>query len=379
MAELARMWKQWQRRRAEQRQWADAPDFASLRELTARWCLGELSWSAVGQPAPRDPETEFIGDALAAINRAGLLTTHSQPAQEVRQFNGSQTVQARAFVEGYATPETEEQFRRLIVGTRLQIATQMDARWWTSYKGAAPAFRFIYANTVNESEGQFGAKLSAEAMGLEFHGCVPGHILDQINEMPRITVWDPQWRPSDLLWRRLATDWERPPPLTDEDRAPADAVPSDAEVERLSTAMDEAFAERDLWWDLWQKSGLDSDEAAMDAADRRADYLLTLYNVAVTAQYAEVGHRRAENLARYAAEQQAVADGAREWLSELQFADVDPEDFDDHDFITDQEVLRAADKAYDGGLNGLIHDLELDLPSAPSDGNKPDNAPREQA
>lgn len=66
-----------------------------------------------------------------------------------------------------------------------------------------------------------------------------------------------------------------------------------------------------------------------------------------------------------------LADVAREWLSELQFADVDHEDFDDHDFITDDEVLRAADKTYDGGLDALQRDLgEPEQPTTPT---APDN------
>jgi hypothetical protein len=64
----------------------------------------------------------------------------------------------------------------------------------------------------------------------------------------------------------------------------------------------------------------------------------------------------------------SLADVAREWLSELQFNDIDPEDLDDHDLIPDEDVLRAADRIYDGGLRALARDLwEVDQPSAPRD------------
>ncbi|MBV9922035.1 MAG: hypothetical protein JOY78_14440 [Pseudonocardia sp.] len=254
MSTFAETWHQWRQRRAEQRQWANVNDFAGLRELTARWCLGELSWSGVGQPAPRDPETVPIGEALAAINRAGLLTTFSEPAWVSPDGSTGQHAQ----VWGFATPETEEHLRHLLAGTRLQMTSEMYPK----------------------------------DLGLEIFG-VTNHLYDQISEMPQIRVWDPQRRPSDLLWRRLsAPDWENPPALTDEDRAPADAVPSDAEVDRLDDEMEAAFHERDLL-EL-------GDDAAADVAEERAAYLHNLYSAACRAQQAESERRRDINVARYA-------------------------------------------------------------------------------
>lgn len=400
----AQAWRQWRRQRAEKRMWADAHDFPALRELTARWCLGELSWSAVGQPAPRDPETEYIGDALAAINRAGLLTTHSQPANEFHD----RTVQQRAFVEGYATPEVEEQLRRLIAGTRLRMVAHIDRGWCRGHGGDASSRQRNPDGTWCES-GSLGPQPAASQDGLELHG-LSGDLFAEVADLPFISIWDPQWRPSDLLWRRLSVpDWNRPPPLAEEDRAPADAVPTDQEVDRLSSATDAAFEERDRLLEA-------GDEAAADEYELLADYLHTLYSAACHAQYDEVERRRMRNLTRYSRDE-AAADGdlrtalrlddmledagmpgdqrltcydcqtwadhthnpaagkrlpdpalvkaAREWLSECFFLDVDPEDFDDHEFITDDEVLRAADRAYDGGLDALARDLVVEWPPAP--------------
>jgi len=218
---LRRSIADWRLLHAERRLWAQAPDVASLRELTARWCLGELSWAGVGQPAPRDAETVEIGEVLAAANRSGLLTSHSQPAAEFHDG----TVQQRAFVEGYASPDVEEKLRRLIAGTRLRIASQDDAQWRTTYTGAAPAERYRDADGGwREGYGQFGARLSASAMSLEFTG-ISGEVWDEIDDMARITIWDPQWEPSRLLWDRLAQrDWDNPAPPVPPSSAPAPSV-----------------------------------------------------------------------------------------------------------------------------------------------------------
>lgn len=206
--QLHRSIADWRLLHAERRLWAQAPDVASLRELTARWCLGELSWSGVGQPAPRDEETVEIGEALAVANRSGLLTSHSQPAAEFHDG----AVQQRAFVEGYVSPDVEEKLRRLIAGTRLQMASQDGTQWRTTYKGAAPADRYRDGDGWREGFGQFGARLSASAMGLEFTGISDG-ACDEIDSMARITIWDPQWEPSRLLWDQLAQrDWDNPTP-----------------------------------------------------------------------------------------------------------------------------------------------------------------------
>lgn len=206
--QLHRSIADWRLLRAERRLWAQAPDVASLRELTARWCLGELSWSGVGQPAPRDEETVEIGEVLAVANRSGLLTSHSQPAAEFHDG----AVQQRAFVEGYVSPDVEEKLRRLIAGTRLQMASQDGTQWRTTYKGAAPADRYRDGDGWREGFGQFGARLSASAMGLEFTG-ISGEVWDEIDGMARITIWDPQWEPSRLLWDQLAQrDWDNPTP-----------------------------------------------------------------------------------------------------------------------------------------------------------------------
>jgi hypothetical protein len=67
----------------ERELWDKARTIADLGELTARWLARDISWnprytSKLG-PRPPENETTRIVPTLVALNRAGLLTTHSTP------------------------------------------------------------------------------------------------------------------------------------------------------------------------------------------------------------------------------------------------------------------------------------------------------------
>jgi hypothetical protein len=116
-------------------------------------------------------------------------------------------------------------------------------------------------------------------------------------------------------WQDIRQAWSGEPATSaDEDLALSDqernaalwnqwyerTPPTDEQVKHLSQAVEQAFAERDRLVDVWRKTGRDEDESAADAQDAAADGLLTQYNAACQAQYAESDRRRSENLARYA-------------------------------------------------------------------------------
>lgn len=84
------------------------PPFANtlgdLRENNARYILGEFG-RGYGESCPIDDETKIIELQLADINRAGFITTCSQPGIEtVQKPKGSKKyikMNQRAFVEGF--------------------------------------------------------------------------------------------------------------------------------------------------------------------------------------------------------------------------------------------------------------------------------------
>ena len=83
--------------------WASATTFADLCELSAQYVGGELAFSP-SQGGAIDEETSEIALPVAALNRAGLLTSCSQPAL----MDGD--VAQRAFVDGLAPESTALEF-----------------------------------------------------------------------------------------------------------------------------------------------------------------------------------------------------------------------------------------------------------------------------
>lgn len=85
---------------ASRRAWSGARTLADLGELTARWLTGSLT-SRPGYQAgcgPDEETTELLG-ALAAANRAGYVTTDSQPG--CVDETARATWRQRAAVQGY--------------------------------------------------------------------------------------------------------------------------------------------------------------------------------------------------------------------------------------------------------------------------------------
>lgn len=59
--------------------WARTTTFADLCELSARYVAGDLAFSPLSGGSI-DEETSEIASALVELNRAGMLTSCSQPA-----------------------------------------------------------------------------------------------------------------------------------------------------------------------------------------------------------------------------------------------------------------------------------------------------------
>jgi hypothetical protein len=89
--------------RADRRRWAAAQSFAELSELMALFLEGELSVWPGYRPGGLDEETADLIPVLAAVNRAGFVTTDSQPGG-VEVVDGVRWVQ-RAAVTGLVADE----------------------------------------------------------------------------------------------------------------------------------------------------------------------------------------------------------------------------------------------------------------------------------
>jgi Helix-turn-helix domain len=80
--------------------WRSAATLHDLGVLTARWLDGDIAFLPSYGAAGPDPETEELVPMLAPLNRAGFVTTNSQPG--VPAEDGSCQ---RAFIEGFCDDE----------------------------------------------------------------------------------------------------------------------------------------------------------------------------------------------------------------------------------------------------------------------------------
>ncbi|MCW2900901.1 MAG: hypothetical protein JWO67_3166 [Streptosporangiaceae bacterium] len=70
---------EWRLRRADEQLWWNASTLHDVGELTAQWLEGHIRHNPSYPGDGPDPETEALALPLAAANRAGYVTTGSQP------------------------------------------------------------------------------------------------------------------------------------------------------------------------------------------------------------------------------------------------------------------------------------------------------------
>lgn len=114
--------------RADRRTWADARTVADLGQLMALWLEGDLkSWPGYEAGYGPDEETRPLVSALAAANRAGFLTTNSQPGTDGTGYDGARWRQ-RAAVDGFVSdPDMLQRVRRAAQRNGLRVTT--DGQW----------------------------------------------------------------------------------------------------------------------------------------------------------------------------------------------------------------------------------------------------------
>ncbi|MEU1516288.1 hypothetical protein ABZ490_29820 [Streptomyces sp. NPDC005811] len=144
--------------RSDRRRWRSAHTVADLGELMALWLEGDLrSWPGYMPRCGPDEETTHLIPSLAALNRAGFLTTASQPGEAGTGHDGLWWEQ-HAAVEGLVSDRML--YYRLLDAAKaagLDVAVD-DAQTGTHDPG-------IIATTVDgEPFTEFGARLSYRDM-----------------------------------------------------------------------------------------------------------------------------------------------------------------------------------------------------------------------
>lgn len=181
---------EWRRRAADKNQWAEVDTLAELGTVTARWLEGDIqyNWAYNGRP---DEETDQLVAPLASANRAGFVTTGSQPGLEEDAW------QQRAAVEGLADTATRD---------RLKVSAESRGLLFASRRST---FRMDYSTAVNvtkttDPEGNvwehtgFGSTISRHHLKDLLLGHCPG-VHDEACDAWQVTIIDPEWNRNDRL------------------------------------------------------------------------------------------------------------------------------------------------------------------------------------
>lgn len=179
-------------KRSERKLWRSARTVQDLADLTARWLEGDIG----SQPgyAPRygpDRETAELIGTLAACNRAGYLTTGSQPGL-IDEYT-----QQRAAVEGFtADMRLLRRLEALAKATGLLTVVHLASVPGTSVDG--------FTVTIDQGEPftWFGRHLDSDLLTWLWRDCDPAAV-NAVLASYQVTLVDPECGRNDLLWSVL--------------------------------------------------------------------------------------------------------------------------------------------------------------------------------
>jgi len=196
--------------RNDRRRWHAARTLTHLGELTALWLEGHLT-SHPGYHTGRgpDPETEPLVPVLARLNRAGYLTTASQPGLPPTPGYDGRLWHQRAAVEGITDDTTLHRLTHAIAGTDLLLIshrTQVPPRWhrWLPFcwplrpplgDGAIP----VTATTHGHDHTWFGGPMTYTDLELCLAE-VSDHAFQAILTAWQVSILDPHWGRQHHLW-----------------------------------------------------------------------------------------------------------------------------------------------------------------------------------
>jgi hypothetical protein len=162
--------------RHDARLWAAAQTLNDLCELTAQWLEGCIDSQPCyyGRVDVDEDIAPGITDTLAALNRAGFLTSNSEGGDCGIGWHG-QWYEQHANVTGFGTPETYDWLSDLVTGTPFEI-----------------------------TQGRWGPKRGAFLFGpdevdFEYYGC-SSSALRALRGAVQVTVLDPRIGGRNDLW-----------------------------------------------------------------------------------------------------------------------------------------------------------------------------------
>lgn len=182
--------------------WRSAETLADLGELTAAYLEGTVpdqpGWVA-GGPAP---ETGPLVPTLAALCRAGFVTSESQPGVASRRGSDGVWWEQRAAVQGFADALTVEWLRAALAGTRFQMIV------WTTpthHLVGDPFEVGLNAGvTVTRRAGKpftrFGVQLTRRELSEQVTGNLSRKAIAAMCAAYSVLIFDPLWLGENDLW-----------------------------------------------------------------------------------------------------------------------------------------------------------------------------------
>lgn len=197
-------------RHAERKSWNQAETLADVGELTAQWADGTVKYHPGGYDEGPAEETLEIAPAIATLNRAGFVTSGSQPGVPAEVGYDGNIFWQRAAVDGFTDPDTADRLEDACDEAGLIFINNGPARLRTTWKDA----ELVTASFVNEGDGalppesddspyyghtHFGTHLSRHAVKFNFDG----YASRALCSAEQVTIIDPVWGRKDFMWDTL--------------------------------------------------------------------------------------------------------------------------------------------------------------------------------
>lgn len=181
--------------RGDKRAWTEAPDFRALCHAAADWLEGRNAYHPWhGTSNGLDKETGPLIKVLAAANRRGFFTLDSQPGEDSRA-RGSRW-QQRAAVDGFV--HDQRLLKNLVRDANRAGLETVTYAPGDPDKGRIPA-------TLQDGRPVTGFGSVYRPVDLEAHWQEIGRgAYRQLAQAHQLTIIEPDWGPSDALWRMLA-------------------------------------------------------------------------------------------------------------------------------------------------------------------------------
>ena len=181
--------------RADRRRWRSARTAVDLGELMARWLEGEIASRPGYQPRfGPDEETAHLVPSLAALCRAGYVTTCSQPGFAGTGADGLWWEQ-RAAVELVVTDHTR--LPRLLGAAR---AAGMLVRVNDHRRGGVRDEPVVVTTRDGEPVTAFGGRIGRADMAIQWTGLDRG-LYDQVAHGTYVSIAAPEYGPAgERLW-----------------------------------------------------------------------------------------------------------------------------------------------------------------------------------